>query len=1006
MAIGVDDLATNLIASAMFEAARHPIKKYREFNARKSSIIRSVEGQSTGSKARAELATSKAFDDLIRVLGSEYGIYTQQVDRFIIELQASSFPSSAFSILIVNGDISKVRPLFQSLYDTFSPLPFSAENLFSAFIAALRNRIDSVSDPALLDVIRASSEAVRHDIHRLYEALDRAKSTVALDQLAFLDARQKVAKAIENENRDIPVETERGTRRVAITRLVIPARLSPISSEALKKNASSASNPAISLDDFKSYMKKSVVLGDPGGGKSTLTQFLCYTMSKSLSVDVVSSRAYVADADLKIPARIIVRTLERRQRQEPGYSLLDYLVDEYHTALDNNKELAFRFFSQVLVTGKALLLFDGLDEVLEVGRRREIAAQIERFTNVYPFCPSLVTSRLVGYDDAPLSEDYELHLLARLNTAEIQKFCEKLLKVIGGCKEDPKILSQRFINQTDAHAQDLRQNPLLLGLMVYIFKEKGDVPDNRPEIYKACSQLLFLKWDQRRDINYPYPEDFELLDLFGYLAVQVFGNTDMEDGVTGDWLLDKIKVFFFEWYNDRAKATAAAKSLVKFITGRAWVMTDVGPDVFKFTHRTFMEYFVARRLESESESVSEIVSVIYPKVINAEWDVVSHLALQIAASNGPKSIKAIEALLKCLRNTSRNPQEEYYLLVYTVRSLGYLALPESKFEEVLQEVIGRCFNLGIAAPVDSIPLLSNLLNIAPKKRAIAEQVIADYISQELTGESEERRRFARLCLSAHRTTFDIPRKYSRFVAAEQNASLYRTLERIRNDSRNSILESAKSNIDSARLYCLIYEEKLLELWDIHGSELLVFNTEEFSPKTYNQFSFEIIHRMFDKVERGIDLSGDLKGFMEAVADYILQGGIGKISLLLRSPEGVIVNTEAAEEAFRRLYYYSNLGTRRKINSPSSRAELARTILQSIVVLLSLVEIEHQFYPTSHSQRVRFSNKDSKKYKRSSVLDVYIPTDYFITIINKFEDNKYKTAILEWMHEQKSFVCIS
>ena len=102
---------------------------------------------------------------------------------------------------------------------------------------------------------------------------------------------------------------------------------------------------------------------------------------------------------------------------------------------------------------------------------------------------------------------------------------------------------------------------------------------------------MFEKWDQRRDIFVDIPTDFDLLDVFAYLASEIFGSAETEDGVSREWLITTLRSFFERWYLERPKAIKVARSLVDFVTGRAWVMCEIGPNVFKFTHRTFLEYF-------------------------------------------------------------------------------------------------------------------------------------------------------------------------------------------------------------------------------------------------------------------------------------------------------------------------------------------------------------------------------------------------------------------------------
>jgi len=127
--------------------------------------------------------------------------------------------------------------------------------------------------------------------------------------------------------------------------------------------------------------------------------------------------------------------------------------------------------------------------------------------------------------------------------------------------------------------------------MLHIFLYRGDVSGNKPEIYKECATLMFEKWDGRRDfvVKDITKTDVELLDVFGYIANRTFGDASREEGVTRDWLTKQLRTYFEGWYIDRASANRAANSSVDFLVGRAWVMSEVGSGIFKFTHRTFLE---------------------------------------------------------------------------------------------------------------------------------------------------------------------------------------------------------------------------------------------------------------------------------------------------------------------------------------------------------------------------------------------------------------------------------
>lgn len=162
-------------------------------------------------------------------------------------------------------------------------------------------------------------------------------------------------------------------------------------------------------------------MGDPGGGKSTLTQLLCHDLAYSIGVD--SSHHGRRDiGPTKLPLRVVLRSYDKRRQQNPAYGIVDYIVDECSLALEADKPGTYRILTRLLALGSVVLIFDGLDEILNVEPRREIVTFIEQFADVYAACPILITSRFVGYRDAPMSDDFSLFALTRFDTAEIGTF--------------------------------------------------------------------------------------------------------------------------------------------------------------------------------------------------------------------------------------------------------------------------------------------------------------------------------------------------------------------------------------------------------------------------------------------------------------------------------------------------------------------------------------------------------------------------------------------------------
>lgn len=831
MTLGVDVL-TGLISSIVYDGIKRPARLVSEAANRQRTVNRTLNVGLTDTDEERQ-RVRPAIDDLVRSLGDRY---TESVAKFLQELERSAIPDALKQFALCGKSPDAVFPAFDLVYNTYAPLPVDSDKLFAAFFSAIRIRLEqAVSDKGLMAMMKAQHAEISAKLDIMSACLGGA-SQLASPLLAEIlaDARGRIARGIELANRHVNVETTQGTKRLLITKLVINSRLSPVEMgrniPLPHRDASGDEGKNIGYLPFRKTFTRALILGDPGGGKSTLTQLLCHGLANQVSLEASNPGHSSFDSrDLRLPLKIILRSLEKRQRTTASYSIFDYLIDEVKVYLDNDSALAARFLRQSLILGQVVLLFDGLDEILDVEARRAMVEKIEGFSNVYSTCPTLVTSRIVGYSDAPLNGDFQPYVLARFNKEEIRKFSEQLLRAVAGLKPvEAKARASLFLAQTEGVAEDLRQNPLLLGLMVYIFAIRGDVPNNRPEIYRECSLLMFEKWDQRRDIIFEFPQDFDLLDLFGFLARQIFGSAETEDGVSEEWLLGHLKRFFEAWYEDKARAIVAARALVNFITGRAWVMCEVGPHIFKFTHRTFLEYFFARRLEEEAGGISLLIEKqLFPKIIHSEWDVVSHLALQIATfRSGPKAQQACDAIMDLATRVQLDPKEELNFLYFVSRALDYIALPESKLGEIIRHVGNRAIYLGSTFSLDAIELVHEVLKSTRRRGDIAAQVLIELINYNINKGSPERRKFAMYLIG---TRYAGHRSSRGRWNPEEGSLVWNTFSPLRDASKIRQQEMAFSNIDQARIYLYIYRELYLDLYEKYRLPLLVSARSDLRP---------------------------------------------------------------------------------------------------------------------------------------------------------------------------------
>ena len=110
---------------------------------------------------------------------------------------------------------------------------------------------------------------------------------------------------------------------------------------------------------------------------------------------------YGSEADRRIPFLVTLRN-SRRRPAPPERSVAGYIEHKLEVFYQCPAQPGV--ITHLLLTGAAIVIFDGLDELLDASRRAEVTAIVERFCTEYPLAPVLVTSRLVGYDQARLDD--------------------------------------------------------------------------------------------------------------------------------------------------------------------------------------------------------------------------------------------------------------------------------------------------------------------------------------------------------------------------------------------------------------------------------------------------------------------------------------------------------------------------------------------------------------------------------------------------------------------------
>jgi hypothetical protein len=416
-----------------------------------------------------------------------------------------------------------------------------------------------------------------------------------------------------------------------------------------------ASGEQISYRRLISGESNFVILGDPGGGKSTLISKLVADLGEdeAKTAIVVVLREYAA------------------KKAETGCSLVEFIAGQVSEKYQMGP-VEPHLIEYLLRNRKVVVFLDGLDELLETSMRRTVTDNVESFCSLFPTVPVIVTSRKVGYDEAPLkSEGFQRLELGGLEEERIPIFAEKVFAANEAFEGQREWRVTDFAEKSEG-LEDLRGNPLLLSLLLERYIKTLNLPADRFAVIESCALLLFERWDSDKGIPVLLPFESKLKPVVGHLAHTIYLDPSLQEGVTDNWLVAQTADFLVgRKYENRQEAAVDAREFVRLCSGRIWVFTESGVNklnepLFEFTHRTFLEYFVAAQLSWTSQSPTELLDRLEPKIEAQEWD---EVCLQAVYMLGQRQSDAPDQILAILIPEAVSSPQGVNLVSFCARSL-------------------------------------------------------------------------------------------------------------------------------------------------------------------------------------------------------------------------------------------------------------------------------------------------------------------------------------------------
>lgn len=460
------------------------------------------------------------------------------------------------------------------------------------------------------------------------------------------------------------------------------------------QNEDNPQQPLLSIAEIlenEATYKYTVILGNPGAGKSTLVQYMALRWARNPLSQLPA---------LELPLVIELRNYIENSNKSICHNFLEYFNQATGVigGTLNQKEL-----HQWLINRPSIVMFDGLDEVLDSREREDVTIDIINFSKTYPKARILVTSRLVGYQRQKFRDGNFGHfILQDLETEQISRFISKWHELTFENKTDGEIKRSRLQRAIDSYPafREIAGNPLLLTMMA-ILNRGEELPRDRATLYEKASELLLQRWEAEKSLEsddsldpkinkLDYKDKQEILRQVAHKiqVTSLSGNLFIGEADLDIILAEYLKKEGFQ------EPKVLARDLKAQLTSRSFILCFFGGDVYGFVHKTFLEYFSAwyfvwQYEKEKSINIADIKNdVLGTKWNNSGWHEVLKLMVGMVAD------RFSGELLEYLIGLDGTGDEFMNLFlaaecILDVRNRGIIKETERKLQDKLQELVAN-----------------------------------------------------------------------------------------------------------------------------------------------------------------------------------------------------------------------------------------------------------------------------------------------------------------------------
>jgi len=357
-------------------------------------------------------------------------------------------------------------------------------------------------------------------------------------------------------------------------------------------------------------------------------------------------------------------------RQDPNLDLSEFIPRYWRT--ETMTYNIAPLLQEHLARGTALILLDGLDEVFESAERTRVVARVKAFLEKWKRDNRfVVTSRIIGYRDAPLDTAGLAHFtLQDFTEDEIRWFAlnwwsayiRSLRGDTAAAREEATREAERLTATIfrDPGVQSLATNPLLLTILALIHYSGKELPQKRFELYELYVKTLITSWSRHRTLAREALGSLEEVEAIKILApLALWMHREHPAGTAPRQESEKQIQIYYAQKMTTEEAGAAARGFVDSLRKYTSLLVERGENADGFLHLTFEEYLAARgAIFAGQVNRAAIFDTLCPYLYLPAWREVVRLTAEHLSIIAKEEATASLFVCNILRDTPSPKQDQ------------------------------------------------------------------------------------------------------------------------------------------------------------------------------------------------------------------------------------------------------------------------------------------------------------------------------------------------------------